>query len=350
MANLTETAYQTRRTIAIFAIFVIGFFVLRTSINTAKEIWLKFKPPAPNPPSVAFGKLPKIKFPEEERPKNLALKLETIEGGFPSFPEIGKVYFIPKRVIGLLDLDRARQKAAALGFSSEAEEISETVYRWKTKTSPEKVLEMDIVSNNFTIRYPYENDTTLVGSRSHPDGRQSVASAKAYLASASLLAPDLEKGNGEFIYFRFVPPGLLPTPYQYESDFVRVNLFRADLDDLKIFPPHPKDSLISFLFTNSPDPNKQIVKVNYTHYPIEAKNPATYPLKPAEQAWQELQNGEGFIANMGENQEGIIRIRKASLAYFDSGEAQDFLQPIYVFEGDNEFMAYTAAIDPEWQQ
>ena len=39
-----------------------------------------------------------------------------------------------------------------------------------------------------------------------------------------------------------------------------------------------------------------------------------------------------------------IKIRRIYLAYYDAGIYTEFLQPIYVFEGDNDFVAYTPAI------
>jgi hypothetical protein len=51
---------------------------------------------------------------------------------------------------------------------------------------------------------------------------------------------------------------------------------------------------------------------------------------------------------LGDNQEGQITIRNIFLAYFESEEPQNYLQPIFVFEGDKNFTAYVSAVDPEW--
>jgi hypothetical protein len=53
--------------------------------------------------------------------------------------------------------------------------------------------------------------------------------------------------------------------------------------------------------------------------------------------------GKGFIANMGENVDKVI-IRNAYLAYFEPPDKQSYLQPIVVFEGDRDFIAYIPAI------
>jgi len=147
-------------------------------------------------------------------------------------------------------------------------------------------------------------------------------------------------------FFKFQQGNLVPVIALSETQVARVNFFRKSLDELPILPPNPKKSLITFLITNSTDPNKKMVEANYTYNQIERETFSTYPLKSSAQAWQELQAGQGYIANLGNNQEGEITIRRIYLAYFESEQPQKFLQPIFVFEGDNSFYAYVSAVEP----
>jgi len=67
------------------------------------------------------------------------------------------------------------------------------------------------------------------------------------------------------------------------------------------------------------------------------------------QAWNELQQGKGYIANFGQQGDnGQITIRKVYLAYYDTEVPQTYLQPIYIFEGDKNFFAYVTAVNPKW--
>ena len=52
--------------------------------------------------------------------------------------------------------------------------------------------------------------------------------------------------------------------------------------------------------------------------------------------------------NLGNNSKDRIVIRNISLAYYDSDEPQEYLQPIFIFEGDNDFVAYLPAITGEY--
>ena len=350
MATLTQTAYYTRRALKIGAVLLIGFFVVKTSFRIVKNVWQRLNPPPPPPPTVAFGKLPKINFPQQEKRFELKFQLETIEGGLPQLPNVGKVYFMPKQRPNLLALDRAKEKARKMGFHTKPEAISETVYRWTNQETPPTILEMDINNNNFYFRYLYENDQGLLKEKYLPNNQQATQEAKNFLKSRGFLADDLATGPVEFDYLRFSPSGLTPAISLSEADFIRIKLFRSNLDNLKILPPNPQESLISFLFSGSRRWRKRIVEIKYTYFPIEKETFATYPLKSIEKAWQELQEEKAYIANFGENKSGQTVIRKIYLAYYDSAEPQNYLQPIYVFEGDQSFLAYVSAIDPQWTE
>nr|MDQ3009040.1 hypothetical protein [bacterium] len=74
----------------------------------------------------------------------------------------------------------------------------------------------------------------------------------------------------------------------------------------------------------------------------------TYPLRSTESAWRIVQAGEAVIVNAGLQEHATVR--SVSLGYFDSFNEQEYLQPIYIFEGDGGFMAYVSAIDTKFIQ
>jgi len=353
MLNLTQTAYWTRKILKFGAIFLIAIIFLRIFFGLVSSLFKKIHPPPPPAPTVAFGKLPKINFPENEttkEQKKFTFKLETIAGTLPKLPNVGKVYFIAKEGPNLLALDRANQLAKKLGFKSQPQAVSEKVYRWTTESNPPTSLDIDINTQNFHLYYDYQNDQEILNSKDLPTNQQAAQEAKNFLASNGLLAADLATGSAEFVYLKFSPQKLIPAISLSEADFVRVNLFRSDLDGLRILPPNPKNSLISFLFSGSKAMGKRMIEVNYTYYPIEREIFATYPLKTVQAAWQELQGNTGYIANLGENENGEITIRKVYLAYYDSDQSQNYLQPIFVFEGDNNFIGFVSAVDTKWTE
>lgn len=260
-------------------------------------------------------------------------------------PDTGNVYFMPESGPNLLALDRAKERAKKIGFSEEPTRLSPTLCRWEGKTDPPTTLELDIISGNFKFTYPYQDDPSLINNNYLSNNSQAIALVQNFLSSFESLPQDLEIDQSKIDYLRFENGELVPAIAISETQFLRINSSRKSLDDLPILSPNPKEALINFLVSGSSDLRKKIVMINYTYHPIERETFSTYPLKSSAQAWQELQAGQGYIANLGRNENGKITIRRIYLAYFESKESQKFLQPIFVFEGDNDFYAYIAAVD-----
>ncbi len=348
MATLTVTAYYTRKGIKYGAIFFVGFLIFRFIWGVTTAYLRKIHPPPPPPPTVSFGKLPKIDFPKREGFPTLSFKLETIQGTIPTLSSIGKVYFSVKPGATLLSLDRAKETARKMGFSSTPQALSSRVYRFSTQTAPATTLDIDIVTGNFRLHYDFSSDQSIFVEKKLPSNDQAISESKSFLQGAGLLAEDLASGKAEVSYLKYQAPNLLSAISLSEADLVKVGLFRQDLDSLPVLPENPKEGLIYFIFSGVRERGKRIVEASYNYNKVEKENFSTYPLKSTTAAWQELQGGGGFISSLGENTDGKITIRKIYLAYFDSPEPQNFLQPVFVFEGDGNFVAYVSAVDPKW--
>ena len=92
--------------------------------------------------------------------------------------------------------------------------------------------------------------------------------------------------------------------------------------------------------------DKRVIQAEYTYWPLDTRSFAAYHLKTSEQAYQELQNGKAYFAQFPQNQTQIT-ITNIFLAYFDGKSPQLYMQPVFVFEGEN-FLAYVPAIAPPW--
>jgi hypothetical protein len=112
--------------------------------------------------------------------------------------------------------------------------------------------------------------------------------------------------------------------------------------------PYPDEGAISFVFSGSKDIKKRVLQFAYTFWSIDYTTTATYGLKTSATAWEELQNGKGYIARYPTDGSTNVIIRNAYLAYYDSLDPQTYLQPVFVFEGDNDFLAYVPAVASPW--
>ena len=53
---------------------------------------------------------------------------------------------------------------------------------------------------------------------------------------------------------------------------------------------------------------------------------------------------------MGQSESGQVVIREVYLAYYDAGEQVEFYQPVIVFAGDNNFIAYVPAVTADYYE
>ena len=302
-------------------------------------------PPAPEPANVAFSKLTKIPFPGQDK-ANLSFSLETAEGTVPQFPSKTNVYFMPKRSANLLSLDYARENAARLGFNQEAQQMSDSLYKFNHKTTV-ATLEYDIITGSFSVSFDLNADPSPLSIKPlQPE----IASAtiRSFLSAAGLLPDDL-KGLVKHQFLKTQAGKLVPALSLSDSNLVRVDLFRSNYNDLPIVTSSPNESNVWFTVSGLRDRGKDIIAGEYHYFAVDESLNATYPLKTGDAAWQEFQSGNYYPASLGSTIDGEnIKIRKIYLAYYDAGIYTEFLQPVYVFEGDKNFVGYVPAVTTDY--
>jgi len=343
MATLTEISVTTRKSIR-YAIFgTIFLIVARMFALAGFKVYRYFFPAPPPPPTVSFGKLPAIPFPVSKSIENVSFTLETPEGGLPKIRAQSTVYVMPKPAPNLTALQTATENAVGLGFNSLAEEISQTLYRYRHKTSP-SYLEYDISSDTFSISYDLATDPTPL-ERIPPAAEVAASSVRSYLSSPGILPEDLIGPiNSEFL--KISENSLVKALGQSDADLVKVSLFRAPLDEIPSVTPRFDESNVWFMVSGSRERSKQFIAAEYHYFPVDETQSSTYPIKTAEQAWEELQEGNGFVVNKPTTED--VTIRRIYLAHYDPGIPYDFYQPVIVFEGDGEFVAYVSAVTSEY--
>ena len=159
---------------------------------------------------------------------------------------------------------------------------------------------------------------------------------------------DLQEGPATFDFLKISQGTFMPSISLSEADVVRVNLFRRSYNEYPSLPPSPGKANVWFISGGNSQRDKQIIGGQFHYFPVDEETVSTYPSKQAIQAWEDLHNGKAFIANLGSEDVKDIKIRRSYLAYYDSGVPMEFYQPIIVFEGDNDFVAYVPAVASEY--
>jgi hypothetical protein len=205
---------------------------------------------------------------------------------------------------------------------------------------------MNVLDGGFVMSYPYNNDQLLLAQEKVPGKEEAITVAKTYLQTADKMKPDLENGKKNVTYWKIEYDGLKAVPAQSEANVARVDFFRDDLGgEFKMVGAELNRASISMLVSGSTVEGKRILEVNYKYADIDRDSSSTYPLKKPETAWAELKAGNYWPVSDTSN--ASVAIREMYLAYFEPVTLTNYLQPVYVFVGDNNFMAYVPAVAEE---
>lgn len=352
MASLTQTAYYTRRTINWMILGLIAYFILRILWSVTVVAFKTFFPAKPPPPNHAFNKLPALVFPQNNPPANigqLSFRLETIQGVVPEASATAAIYFMPKQPANLLALTKTQDFAKTLQFDPSPQQESKNIYRFTDSTNSLRRLRYDIVTDNFILRYAFEEDLTLFAEKNFATVDALMSQTRNIMQSYGLYKEDLAGGPTRVMYLQLDGKNLIQTSSLSKSDAVRIDFFRRQIGGLPILYPNPDDAPISIIYSGSRDARKRMLQFAYTYWPIDYQTVASYALKTSTQAWQDLQGGAGYIARYPQQGNTAV-IRNVYVAYYDSFDPQTYLQPVFVFEGDDGFVAYVPAIASEWTE
>lgn len=345
MASLTDMSINARRGIRYGIYLLIFGLVARFLFNTTKAIYLKIFPPSPPEPTVKYGGLPRLAFPEKATLENITYKLETPSGGFPVITTQLPVYVMPPIPSNLKALEEAQTIAGELGFLTNGKLISDSipnVYVFQKNKYP-SVFTINIVSGVFSISYDLSQDSSLFVVPLTSE--VAIKQVQSYLSSADLLPADLSDGRYTYEFYKIEKGELVPVLSLSEANAIKVNVFRGNYNDLPSVTPNFPEANIWFMLGGSG--SKQIIGAQYRYFPINKDENSTYPIKTAEKAWEDLQNNQAYIASYDGNGQAVT-VRKVYLAYYDAGQYQVYYQPVFVFEGDDNFMAYVPAIDDKY--
>lgn len=346
MATLTHTAYVSRKIIKFGGFGVLGLVIIYWIGGMAWMAWLAAHPPYVAP-TVRFRILPKIVFSQKQIAKK-DFTLELPNDAFPKFKDQANVYVIyrSKSVIGALE--ETKKTAELIGFKSPPTEQSTGIYQFND-TATNRTLTMNVLADSFKLNYDYLNDQTLLNPENMPNNTEAISLAKAFLSQAGKLYKDLDEGESKISYWKIGFGSLTEIKGLSDANIIRVDFFRKQLDSEKnIVSENLDKSSVSVLLSGSGVAAKKIVEVNYKYVNVDDSAPSTYPIKTPEMAFADMKTGYYWPATDVEAK--TVTIRKVSLAYFEPITPVQFLQPVYVFEGDGGFVGYVPAVTEKYTE
>ncbi|MSU26255.1 MAG: hypothetical protein EXS44_03275 [Candidatus Levybacteria bacterium] len=320
-------------TALIFTIWIIPI------VKQAKE---NLFPAPPMPPTVSFGKLPPIIFPKINEKKTYTYNIETLSGKLPQLPITTKVHTIINPMQSLLLLKKSIRDANSVNFTSSPIYISELEYKWDNKNNPKQSLFLNILYRNFTIT---NNNSDILDplEKTKPSRDESIKAVQLLVNSLNHNSTDIDYTKTNYTYYKIENNIPMEIKNTANMQLIKINLFQNKINNLPIYYENPPYSTMNFLI----DKNNEILSGEFFHYSPKEEN-ATYPIKLAELAFEELKKGKAYIPYYGKVNK--ILIRNIFLAYYLGKENQQYIQPIIVFEGDDNFFAYVSAVSDEWVQ
>ncbi|MFA6250327.1 MAG: hypothetical protein WC686_02345 [Candidatus Shapirobacteria bacterium] len=342
--SLTYTAYQARIFIKLsgffLAIIVLGYMGSVAAIKA----WEAAHPKLIKP-TVRYGLLPKIVFPEKQYEKK-TFALELPNDAVPDLGDQMKVYLVFRPDKDVMAFEHDKQTAKNLGFAGEPVKIADGIYEFGNNNLNYQLI-MNVVEGSFKLQYPYKNDQTLMAMKKIPNKEQAISMARGYLSTAGKWSKDLEDGEQKVSFWKIEIDGLKAVSSQSEGNVARVEFFRKNLEDkFKIMSTNIAEAPISVMVTGMGDSQRNIVEFNFKYADIDREAFSTYPIKSTAAAIEDLKGGNYWPAV--DTSSKTATIRKVYLAYLEPFTLTSFMQPIYVFEGDGNFVAYVPAVDRNW--
>lgn len=348
MATLTETAYYARNTVRWTIIGLIAFIILRITFEVAVSVIRSTFPAPPLKPNYAFGKLPKLIFPQTATPSaDFTFSVQTIEGTVPQASEAAYVFFMPKNRVDLLSLSKTQSFVSRLNFTSSPQQIQDIRYRWVDLANPFRAIEVNIVDLHFTLSYAFQNDLSLFQDRDVPSSTQALNEVGSFLQTLGLDLSDLNFQEAKIAYLKLVGDTLTSTTSQSQADAVRIDVFRMSYEGIPVVTESPDTGIMTFILSGSRRIEKRFLHVNYRYWPVDQQVAAIYKLKTSNEAFEDLKKGNAYFVRLPTNQNRAA-ITNVRLAYYDGPFTQLYLQPVFIFEGENGFLAYVPAIAPPW--
>lgn len=349
MMHLVTVAARARLTIKLIFISIgVGIFIWLAKGPTLSLIALIF--PDRDPPTLAYGQLDALKFIEIPIAGTPKYNLNTKNGRLPSdLPKKMVVYPVKKPSFSYSAAKRAQDDASAIGYSETelVTDLTGDIYRWRD-TSTGSQLEIDIGTRSLSINTPIAPNasnfdagiTTSLGKKL----ADTFFSKTGRLDDVLYGRGTTTVTRGKVLNDKFVTADTIAS-----SVIARVDYFRTIVRDEEypILGPNAKEGLV-YVYVRIPSADGLTALnypiVSYNQWELEPNVSGTYPLITVSEAWDEVKNGRGVISNVTPLEKSIIDeyqttrvdeilVNEVYIGYYDTPERQNYLQPIYVFEG-----------------
>lgn len=345
--SLTELSYWFRKALPYIFLGILGILIIFYSFKLY-FIYLESNKPVVVNTNLIFGKIDKPKIQVATTSAGLSFTLDNIEGQPVTATDTASIFYLPQIPTRFGYKEKILLMAKNFGFDTDTN--YKLINRLATFSSGNQKLTVDI--GNFNFNFESDIDPNLIASSSVTLSETEIKNRAINLLNTIGRYPDeLAKGNSNITYLKYDPylKDFINAKGQSDAQAVEIDFFRSDIEGISVVTPKfftSQDYLILFF---DKDQQEKVIRGQVSFFEKAEDQVGIYPVKTGDQAWEELVNGKGIVVA---GQTGIkkITIKDMKLHYLDPDVYQRFLQPVYVFIGENDFVAYVTAVKEEYLQ
>jgi len=340
--SLTELSYYFRKFLPYFIlsclIFLIFFYSVKLTI-----IYLEANKTVTIYTNPIFGKVSLPEIPKSSSSAGLKFTLDTIEGTPVTATDTARVFFMPQYNPRFGYSEKIYLMAKSFGFDTETVK-HQLVGKIATFADAEKTLTIDI--SNFNYKFDRKVNDELFSSPQLTIPTKTIIENKAvdFLKKIGRYPDELGKGTINVIYLKYNPinQNYVNVEKSSQAQLVEVDFYRPNIDEYSVVTPKffNSQNYVIMLFQGI---DYQIIKSQIAFFEKSEEQIGTYWIKTGEEAWSELNNGLGYVVAGTQGQKSIL-IKSMKLGYFDPDIYQNYLQPVYVFLGEGNFVGYVPAV------
>ena len=339
--TLTDLSYYVRRALPYVLLVGLVFLIIFYSIKLYFAYVESNRVPVTQLNQI-FGPLPSLELSEATSSAGYKFTLDTIEGVPVTATGSAAVYFLPELPTRFGYREKIYLMAKTFGFDTTT--ISHTL-SGKAASFKDAVSELTIDIGNFNFRYVNNISIgSLVTGSINLSKTEILNKATDFLRKTGRYPDELSRGTTNVIYLKYDPRirNFVNVERVYEASAVEVDFYRPTINDLPIATPRFFNSP-NFVVMYLKDGEPRIIRAQMNFFEKSEEQVGVYPLKSGSEAWQELLAGKGLIVA---GTKGIknITVKKMFVGYLDPSVYQPYLEPVYVFLGEGDFVAYVPAV------
>jgi len=347
--TLTELSYYTRKMMPFVILFALVFLIMFYSFKLF-FIYLESSKPKIVVTNTLFGKIDKPIISEATRSAGFNFTLDTVEGNPITSTDTAKVYFLPKISTRFGYREKIYLMAKTFGIDTEVvkHKLTDNI---ATFSDGEKKLTINIGNFNFTYEsQPNSTDSSSLAKANSfiPSKNEIENKAIDFLKSIGRYPDELTRGTIKIIYLKYNSDidSYTNVATKAEANLVEVDFYRPDIEGISVTTPRffNSQNYVVMFFTED---GYKVVKSQVAFFEKSETQIGLYPVKSGEAVWQELLDSKGIVVSARAGEKNIT-IKNMKIYYLDPDTYQPYLQPVYVFYDDKDFVAYVPAVANEY--